>query len=68
VRGIVLKGVGIEALWPEVLALVVFALIVTLAASRRFRKRLECIILLAGLHLERRSRTGGGPGRPRARG
>jgi ABC-2 type transport system permease protein len=41
VRGIVLKGVGIEALWPEVLALVVFALIVTLAASRRFRKRLD---------------------------
>jgi ABC-2 type transport system permease protein len=41
VRGIVLKGVGIEALWPEVLALAVFALIVTLAASRRFRKRLD---------------------------
>ena len=41
VRGIVLKGVGMEALWPEVLALGVFAVIVTVAASRRFRKRLD---------------------------
>ena len=41
VRGVVLKGVGVEALWPEVLALIVFATIVTLAASRRFRKRLD---------------------------
>jgi ABC-2 type transport system permease protein len=41
VRGVVLKGVGVEALWPEVLGLIVFATIVTLAASRRFRKRLD---------------------------
>jgi len=41
VRGIVLKGVGMEALWPEVLALGIFAVIVTVAASRRFRKRLD---------------------------
>jgi ABC-2 type transport system permease protein len=41
VRGVVLKGVGVEALWPEVLALAVFALIVMVAASRRFRKRLD---------------------------
>ncbi len=41
VRGIVLKGVGIEALWPEVIALAIFALLVTIGASRRFRKRLD---------------------------
>ena len=41
VRGVVLKGVGIEALWPEVIALVIFATLVTVAAARRFRKRLD---------------------------
>jgi ABC-2 type transport system permease protein len=41
VRGIVLKGVGLEALWPEVVALTIFALLVTVAAARRFRKRLD---------------------------
>jgi ABC-2 type transport system permease protein len=41
VRGIVLKGVGLEALWPEVIALTIFALLVTVAAARRFRKRLD---------------------------
>jgi ABC-2 type transport system permease protein len=41
VRGTVLKGVGIEALWPEVIALAIFALLVTAGAARRFRKRLD---------------------------
>jgi ABC-2 type transport system permease protein len=41
VRGVVLKGVGVEALWPEVIALVIFATLVTVAAARRFRKRLD---------------------------
>ena len=41
VRGIVLKGVGIEALWPEVIALAIFAGLVTFGAARRFRKRLD---------------------------
>lgn len=41
VRGIVLKGVGLAALWPEVLALGVFALIVMSAAVMRFRKSLD---------------------------
>ena len=41
VRGVVLKGVGIEALWPEVIALIIFATLVTVAAARRFRKRLD---------------------------
>jgi ABC-2 type transport system permease protein len=41
VRGIVLKGVGIEALWPEVIGLTIFGLVVVTAASRRFRKSLD---------------------------
>jgi ABC-2 type transport system permease protein len=41
VRGVVLKGVGVEALWPEVIALIIFATLVTVAAARRFRKRLD---------------------------
>jgi ABC-2 type transport system permease protein len=40
-RGIVLKGVGIEALWPEVVALSIFAVVVMGAAAARFRKRLD---------------------------
>jgi len=41
VRGIVLKGVGLSALWPEVLALSAFALVVMSAAVMRFRKSLD---------------------------
>ena len=41
VRGIVLKGVGLEALWPEVIALIIFGLVIMGAASRRFRKSLD---------------------------
>ena len=41
VRGIVLKGVGIEALWPNVIALAIFGLVIIVAASRRFRKSLD---------------------------
>jgi drug efflux transport system permease protein len=41
VRGIVLKGVGLEALWPEVIALTIFGLVVVVAASRRFHKSLD---------------------------
>ncbi len=40
-RGIVLKGVGLEAIWPEVLALGIFALVVMGAAAVRFRKSLD---------------------------
>jgi ABC-2 type transport system permease protein len=40
-RGIVLKGVGLSALWPEVVALSIFALVVMSAAVRRFRKSLD---------------------------
>jgi ABC-2 type transport system permease protein len=37
----VLKGVGLSALWPEVLALSAFALVVMSAAVMRFRKSLD---------------------------
>ena len=40
-RGIVLKGVGAEALWQEIIALSIFALVVMSAAAVRFRKRLD---------------------------
>jgi drug efflux transport system permease protein len=41
VRGIVLKGVGIEALWPDVIALTIFGIVIMGAAARRFRKSLD---------------------------
>ncbi|HZU86344.1 MAG TPA: ABC transporter permease [Anaerolineaceae bacterium] len=40
-RGILLKGVGMEALWPEVLALTIFAVVMMGAAALRFKKRLD---------------------------
>ena len=41
VRGIFLKGVGIEVLWPQVLALLVLGIAIFLLAALRFKKRLE---------------------------
>ncbi len=41
VRGIVLKGVGMPALWPEVIALSIFAVVVITSAATRFKKRLD---------------------------
>ncbi len=40
-RGIVIKGVGMAALWPEILALCIFAVVVMSAAISRFHKRLD---------------------------
>lgn len=40
-RGIILKGVGVPALWPDVLVLVVYSLVVLTAASLNFKKRLD---------------------------
>src|SRR5216684_2588655 len=37
-RGIILKGVGVEVLWPEVLALAAFGVIVFGLSANRFRK------------------------------
>jgi ABC-2 type transport system permease protein len=41
VKGIYLRGVGLETLWPDALLLVVFAGAVTLLAIVRFKKRLS---------------------------
>jgi ABC-2 type transport system permease protein len=41
VRGIILKGVGPEALLPEIIALSIFAVLIMGAAALRFRKRLD---------------------------
>jgi len=41
VRGILLKGVGLDALWREVLILVGFAVVLIFAAVRRFHKTLD---------------------------
>jgi ABC-2 type transport system permease protein len=40
-RGIILKGVGMTALWPDVLVLVVYSVIVMGIASLNFKKRLD---------------------------
>lgn len=40
-RGIILKGVGLEVLWPQVVALVVFGVVVVAIAAARFRKSLD---------------------------
>jgi len=40
-RGIVIKGVGLSALWPEVVALAIFAIVVMGAAAARFKKSLD---------------------------
>jgi ABC-2 type transport system permease protein len=41
VRGIIIKGVAIDTLWTEVIALSVFAVIIMGSAAARFRKRLD---------------------------
>lgn len=41
IRGIFLKGVGFDILWPQYLALTVLGLILFNGAARRFRKRVD---------------------------
>lgn len=41
VRSIVLKGVGADALWPEIIAVTLFSVAIMGAAAVRFRKRLD---------------------------
>lgn len=41
VRGIILKGVGLQAIWGEVVALVIFGIVVMGLAASRFRKSLD---------------------------
>ena len=41
VRGIMLKGVSVDVLWPQVIALCIFAVVIMGSAALRFRKRLD---------------------------
>ncbi len=41
IRGIVVKGVGMEVLWPSILALVALGVVVFAAAIVRFQKKLD---------------------------
>jgi ABC-2 type transport system permease protein len=41
VRGIVLKGVGVAELYPEIIALAIYGFVVMALAASRFRKRLD---------------------------
>ena len=41
IRGIILKGVGIQSLMPEVIAMSIFGTVIMLLAAMRFRKRLD---------------------------
>ena len=40
-RGVILKGVGVEVLWPQVLALAAFGVVVFGLSANRFRKTLD---------------------------
>ncbi len=39
--GIILKGVGVQTLWTDVVALAIFTVLIMAAATRRFRKSLD---------------------------
>lgn len=41
VRGVFLKGAGVDVLWPQMLALAVFGAIILTASTRRFHKKLD---------------------------
>jgi len=41
VRGIFLKGTGIEALWPQMLTLLVYGITVMGLSASSFRKKLD---------------------------
>jgi len=41
VRGIFLKGSGISTLWPQILALLIFGLVILTSSVLRFHKRLD---------------------------
>jgi ABC-2 type transport system permease protein len=40
-RGVLLKGSGLQAIWPDVLALSVFAIVLVTLSAMRFRKSLD---------------------------
>jgi ABC-2 type transport system permease protein len=41
VRGIIIKGLGLEVLLPQVITLTIFGVSLIILASLRFRKRLD---------------------------
>jgi len=41
IRSLMLKDIGVMALWPNILALAIFGLVLMTAASLRVRKRLD---------------------------
>jgi len=41
VRGVFLKGTGVTVLWPQIVALAVFGLVILSLSAMRFRKRLD---------------------------
>ncbi|HJS28804.1 MAG TPA: ABC transporter permease [Anaerolineales bacterium] len=41
IRALMLKGVGIDAIWKDVIALTIFGIAIMAAAASRFRKRLD---------------------------
>jgi ABC-2 type transport system permease protein len=41
IRSLLIKGVGMSAIWPEMLALTLFGIFILGAAATRFRKRLD---------------------------
>jgi ABC-2 type transport system permease protein len=40
-RGIILKGVGMQFLWSDAVALAIYGLLVMFTASMNFKKRLD---------------------------
>jgi ABC-2 type transport system permease protein len=41
VRGIFLKGSGVDVLWPQMVTLAVFGVVILSLSAMRFRKRLD---------------------------
>jgi ABC-2 type transport system permease protein len=41
IRALMIKGVGLEAILPDVIALTIFGVVIMGAAALRFRKRLD---------------------------
>ena len=41
VRGLFLKGSGVDVLWPQMVALAVFGVTILSLSAMRFRKRLD---------------------------
>jgi ABC-2 type transport system permease protein len=41
IRSLMLKGVGVDAIWTQILALATFAVVIMGGAAMRFRKRLD---------------------------